>query len=264
MGAGLDSPATAAVRWRSTGAWRRPLNDNAPVLSLDGLVVGYQGRPLLPPLSTAVRPGELWALIGRNGSGKSTLLRTLLGLLAPVGGRMAWARRARVAFVPQRGEHEPAMPARAIDMVRSGVDRGWSFVDPFFVARHREAIRAALEETGATALADEPFATLSEGQKQRVWLARALASGPDVILLDEPTSALDAVAEREAFELLDDLRRERGLAFVMASHHMAYIPRFATHAVLVDRDDGVALAGPIGDVLASATYKKHYASDGEA
>jgi len=156
------------------------------------------------------------------------------------------------------------MPARAIDMVRSGVDRGWSFVDPLFVARRREAIREALAETGATGLSLEPFATLSEGQKQRVWLARALASRPDVILLDEPTSALDAVAEREAFELLDHLRRERGLAFVMASHHMAFVPRFATHAVLVDRDDHVALAGPIAEVLASSTYRKHYADDGEA
>ena len=228
------------------------------VLSLDGLVIGYQGRPLLPALTAAVRPGELWALIGRNGSGKSTLLRTLLGLLAPVGGRLSWGRRARVAFVPQRGDHEDAMPARAIDMVRSGVDRGWSFVDPFFVARHREAIRAALHETHADALADEVFATLSEGQKQRVWLARALASSPSVILLDEPTSALDAVAEREAFELLDRLRRERGLALVLASHHMAFVPRFATHAVLVDRDDQVALAGPIAEVLGSATYRKHY------
>jgi zinc transport system ATP-binding protein len=227
-------------------------------LRLDGLVIGYQGRPLLPALSAEVRPGELWALIGRNGSGKSTLLRTLLGLLAPVGGRLSWGRSARVAFVPQRGDHEDAMPARAIDMVRSGVDRGWSFVDPFFVGRRREAIRAALHETHADALADEVFATLSEGQKQRVWLARALASSPSVILLDEPTSALDAVAEREAFELLDRLRRERGLALVLASHHMAFVPRFATHAVLVDRDDQVALAGPIAEVLGSATYRKHY------
>ena len=234
--------------------------DVPAALTLDALVVGYQGRPLLPPISAAVRPGELWALIGRNGSGKSTLLKTLLGLLPPVAGTLRWGPAARVAFVPQRGEHEDAMPARALDMVRAGVDRGWSFANPLHVLRRAPVVAHALRQAGAEALADEPFSTLSEGQKQRVWMARALASTPSVILLDEPTSALDAVAERDAFELLDRLRREAGLALVLASHHMAFIPRFATHAILVDRDDQVALAGPSAEVLASPTYRKHYAA----
>jgi len=237
------------------------LHDDSPLLSVDALVVGYQGHPLLPPINAQVRRGELWALVGRNGSGKTTLLRTLLGLLPPVGGHLHWGRRARVTFIPQRGEHEAAMPARAIDMVRSGVDRGWSFVNPFFVASRRAAIALALDETDAHALAGEVFTTLSEGQKQRVWLARALASSPDAILLDEPTSALDAVAERKTFELLDRLRREHDLGLLLASHHMAFVPRFATHAILVDRDDHVALAGTMDEILASSTYRKHYAAD---
>lgn len=226
------------------------------MLTLDRLVVGYGGVPLLPPIDAAVRPGELWALIGRNGSGKSTLLNTLLGQLPAVGGRIAWAGGVPVSFVPQRGEHDAAVPGRALDVVRGGLDRGWSFMAPWHVARRREAVAAAMAEAGAEALAFEPFATLSEGQKQRVGLARALASGPRVILLDEPTSALDAVAERAAFELFDRLRRERGLALVLASHHLGFVPRFATHAILVDRDDGVALAGPIADVLGAPAARR--------
>ncbi|MCA9518358.1 MAG: ATP-binding cassette domain-containing protein [Myxococcales bacterium] len=229
-----------------------------PALALRGLVVGYKGRGLLPPIEAEVRRGELWALIGRNGSGKSTLLKTLIGLLPPVRGRLAWGRGVRASYVPQRGDYDDAVPARAIDMVRAGVDRGASFLDPLYPFRRRAAVHRAMRDTGCEALAPAPFAQLSEGQKQRVWLARGLASEPGFILLDEPTSALDAVAERASFDLLNGLRRERGLAVLIATHQMASLPSFATHALLVDRDDQVVLAGPIDEILRSPTYALRY------
>lgn len=235
-----------------------PVVSAGAALALRGLVVGYKGRGLLPPIDAEVHPGEVWALIGRNGSGKSTLLKTLIGLLQPVRGRLAWGRGVRASYVPQRGDFDDAVPARALDVVRAGVDRGASFLDPLYPFRRRAAVQRALRDTGSEALQQAPFAQLSEGQKQRVWLARGLASEPGLILLDEPTSALDAVAERASFALLDGLRQERGLAVLIATHQMASLPSFATHALLVDRDDQVVLAGPIGEILRSPTYALRY------
>jgi len=236
--------------------------EGEPVLRLSGLVVGYGGRSLLPPLHVAMGAGEMWALVGRNGSGKSTLLKTLIGALPPVKGRLQWRRGLAVSHVPQRGDYEEAVPARAIDMVRAGVDRRWSFLDPFYVTRQQARVDAALREVGAEAFALWPFRTLSEGQKQRVWLARALASGPAVVLLDEPTSALDLGAERAAFDLLTHLRLHHGLTFIIATHHLAFLPEHATHGIFVDRDEQVAEAGPIERVMGAARYLSELALAG--
>lgn len=228
------------------------------LLTLDQLVVGYAKTPLLPPIQLEVRKGELWALVGRNGSGKSTLLKTLLGMLPAVSGRARWAPDVHRSHVPQRGAWDDSVPARGIDMVRDGADRGWSFLRPWLDRAQRDGIAAAVEAAGAGELLSAPFATLSEGQRQRIWLARALASNPRVILMDEPTSALDAVAEEAAFSLFSRLCRERELAIVIASHHLAHLARFATHAVFVDRDSGVALSGPVSEVMGAQAYLRQY------
>lgn len=230
----------------------------APLVRLDGLVAGYAGRALLPPLSLTIARGELWALVGRNGSGKSTLLRTLMGVLPRVAGRLDGPAGLRIAYVPQRGDYDPSVPARVIDFVRGGIDRGWSFLDPLRILRHRADVLGALEAADVAPLRDQPFQQLSEGQRQRVLIARALVSAPDLLVLDEPTSAMDPVHEREVFALLDRLRRDRGVAVLVASHQMELMPRYATHAVLVDRERGVALADRVEAVLASSAFQSRY------
>jgi ABC-type Mn2+/Zn2+ transport system ATPase subunit len=224
-------------------------------LTCQALQVGYGTSPLLPAFDMQVCAGEVWALVGRNGSGKSTLLRTLLGELRPVTGRYSVTPDASLAHVAQRGSHDLCVPARAWDMVEGGVDRGWGFLR----WRGREAlVRRALSEVGAEALAKEPFAHLSEGQKQRILMARALASGPDVLLLDEPTSAMDPMAEREIFDLIDALRVSHGLAVIIASHSMAVLPAIATHVVFLDRDDQIALTGERCQVLSDPRFQARY------
>ena len=98
-----------------------------PRLICSDLQIGRAGQPLLPPVNLAVRPGEVWVLVGRNGSGKSTLLQTLLGSLKPVGGAYTLARGCRLGHVPQRESHDLCVPARGVDMVESGADRAWGF-----------------------------------------------------------------------------------------------------------------------------------------
>lgn len=222
-------------------------SDAEPALVTEALQVGYRGRAILPPLSVTIRRGEQWALIGQNGAGKTTLLRTLLGLLPPVEGRVT-ARAATVGYVPQRASLDLGVPARVIDIVRSGVDQGWSFLHPLHLRRRRDDIERALIDASCAELRARPYRELSEGQKQRVLIARALASDPRLLVLDEPTAAMDLRAESAVFDLLADLRQKRELAVIIVSHQLAIAARYATHGVVVDKDAFHLHHGPMGEV----------------
>ncbi len=230
--------------------------DGAPLLRAEGLSVGYGGRAILPPVDLEVRPGEFWIVVGRNGAGKTTLFRTLMGLLAPVAGRVGTVPGLRRGYVPQGLGRDRGGPAGALDLGRDGASRGLGFLHP--LRRRTPGARAALAAAGAADLALESYHHLSEGQKQRVLLARALASDPALMVLDEPTAAMDAIAEGQAFAQVDRLRAERDLGVLVVSHHLEITSRLASHVLFVDRDDGVALAGPYHDVVHSDVFCRRY------
>lgn len=229
-----------------------------PLIGLSQLQVGYGGHAVLPPISFQLRPNEFWAIIGRNGSGKSTLLRTLLGLLPKVSGQLSYRAGLRLGYVPQRNELDQSLPARVLDVVLEGVERQWSFLRPFYSRAEKQRVEQAMQETETSALAHQPFAQLSEGQKQRVLLARALVGQPQVLILDEPTSAMDLVAERAVFELIERVRQKHGLAILMVSHHLALVAERATDVLFVDKEDQVATAGCIADIAGSEAFRQRY------
>jgi len=222
----------------------------ATLIPAQALAVGYGRKSILPPVTFEVGEGEVWGIIGPNGSGKSTLLKSLLGLLRPVAGRLALGEGVKLGYVPQRTGLDLAVPARVVDVVRGGVDRGWSFLNPLYQKQHQPEVERAMKDTHVTALAHQQFSTLSEGQKQRVMIARALAGDPSLLVLDEPTSAMDAGAERVMFELLGELRSTRDLAILLVSHHLPVLGEFATHAIYVDRDKSFIESGDIQTVCA--------------
>jgi zinc transport system ATP-binding protein len=232
--------------------------DSPALLSLRDVRIGYGAQAILPPLELEVRPGEVWALVGRNGSGKSTLMRTILGLLPPVEGSVATRAGLRRAYVPQRGDYDLSVPARVIDFIRGGLDTGLGFIRPWRTAAERARVEAALDRTDTRRLRRQPFATLSEGQKQRVLIARALVSAPDLLVLDEPTSAMDSHNEAAVFALIDALRRDLDVAIIIASHHLAFVPRYASHAVWVDREDPRATAAPTPEILRLPEFRARY------
>lgn len=222
--------------------------ETPPLLVSAGLCIGHGRRALLPAIELAIRPGELWAVIGRNGAGKTTWLRTMLGLLPPISGRVQKSRSdLRLAYVPQRSTFDDLFPVRARDVVRMGIERGGSFMKPRF--GEPAIVEQALVEVGASDLSERPFRSLSEGQKQRVLLARLLASGAEVAFLDEPTAAMDTVAEREALELLVKMKETHGMAIVVVSHGVELIRKFADRALWIDRDAGRALSGTADEVF---------------
>jgi len=227
-----------------------------PLLRCEALQVGYGGRAITPAIDVSIGRGELWAIIGRNGTGKSTFFRTLLGLQPPVAGRVERAPGLPIAYVPQRSGLDPLFPLLARDVVAMGVERGLSFLKPRLA--EPPAVREALARCGAEAWADLPFAALSEGQKQRVLLARALASQPTLALLDEPTSAMDEVAERETVAQLARLRDELGTTVLVVSHFLGAIRPVVDKVILFDLNCREVIVGPTEQVLNHAVFAHDY------
>jgi ABC-type Mn2+/Zn2+ transport system ATPase subunit len=230
----------------------------APLLHAHELVVGYERAPLLPPLDLEVRPGELWALLGRNGAGKTTLMRTLLGLLPPVKGDVCRPGGISLGYVPQRSELDLSVPTRVIDLVRTGSERRWSFLRPLPPPARQDAVERAMRDCRVADLARAQFSALSEGQKQRVLLARALAADPRLLFLDEPTSAMDRQTEDAVFALLQELKDKRELAVVLISHDVDRVLRAATHMVHVDKDLRVACVGRALEVSRSREFLRQF------
>jgi zinc transport system ATP-binding protein len=228
------------------------------LLRCQDLTIGHGRQPLLPPLGLEVHSQQAWALLGPNGAGKTTLLRTWLGLQPALGGQLALADHATMGYVPQRTELDPAVPGRVIDLVRSGTERGWSFLQPLHARRHTEQVQRALRDTHIAHLADEPWTHLSEGQKQRVLMAQALAGEPQLLVLDEPTSAMDLQAEQGIFALLDELRQQRQLAVVVVSHNLGLVLQHVSHAVFLDRDQAMAIAGPVAEVVQHPAFAARF------
>lgn len=207
------------------------------MLSIDQLQVRadvFDGPPLLAGLSLTVNPGEAVGVTGPSGCGKSTLLRSIAGLIDPVGGAVAlggktpdevgWPNfRSRVCLVPQR-------PVVWEGSVVSNLQRPFAFgsVGQTFDPGDAEGM---LEQVGLIDMPSAQATTLSEGERQRVCLVRALIAQPDFILLDEPTSALDGDAVRWVEALLAREMAERSLGVLIATHARWLADRFCTRVI---------------------------------
>jgi zinc transport system ATP-binding protein len=221
-----------------------------------GVVIGHGRMPLLPPLHLHVHAREVWGVIGPNGAGKTTLVRTLLGLHRELEGRVE--RSPSVGYVPQRSDLDPNVPGRVKDLVRTGCERRWSVLVPFWERRQAGAVQRALDDCDLGELSERQFRELSEGQKQRALVARALAADPTLLVLDEPTSAMDLHAERDLFALLRRLADKRGLGVVVVSHQLHQVLQAASHLLFVDRDQQALVAGPQAEVVGYAAFVQRY------
>ena len=208
-------------------------------LSLQGLRVVFDRFVAVDDVSFDIAPGGSFGIVGESGSGKSTVLRAICGL----------ARKSAGSVCLVGGDAAPATPAfrRQVQMVfqdpyaslhpRHTVDR--ALAEPLAIHGVGDAerrIESALDAVGL----GEGFRfryphQLSGGQRQRVAIARALILEPQVLLLDEPTSALDASVQAEVLNLLEALRRERGLTFLMVSHDLAVVTHLCERVMVMQR-----------------------------
>ena len=205
------------------------------MIALHDLAIGVEGRTLIAPATATIDPGTFVAVLGANGVGKTTLLRVLAGALPPAGGEVRVG--GRVAVVTS--DDAPVEGLSARDVVASGryrFRRWWQWTEN---AGDEAAIDAALSAVGMDAFAERRFETLSSGERQRVWIALALAQQTPVLLLDEPTSHLDV---RVAHEILALLRAQAraGRTIVCAMHDINDAATYADRLMLLG--DGQMLA----------------------
>jgi iron complex transport system ATP-binding protein len=217
---------------------------------------GYRDREVLRGVDLIAQAGEVVALIGPNGAGKSTLLRVLAGLLRPDAGSVtidgtdvtALDRRSiarHIAVVPQ--VFETLFPFTVREIVALGRT---SRLGPFGTlgADDARAVARALDEIGATDLAERRIDRVSGGERQRAVLAMALAQEAGVLLLDEPTAHLDPTHQRATLERVATLARVRGLAVVAVLHDLNLAAAFASRVVLL-ADGLVVRNGPPSQVI---------------
>jgi iron complex transport system ATP-binding protein len=224
-------------------------------VSLEHISVRYDRAFAVHDVSETAAPGEWIGLIGPNGAGKSSLLRAIAHLVAfdgliRVGGeptdRLSRRRRAQlIAYVPQQPELPAGMAVLDYTLLGRTPHIGYFGVES---EQDRALCAEVLHRLDLTALADRPLSTLSGGELQRVVLARALAQDAPVLLLDEPTSALDLGRRVDALEMVDELRRERGLTVLSAMHDLTLAAQFADRLVLLAEGRIVAAGKPV-DVL---------------
>jgi zinc/manganese transport system ATP-binding protein len=234
------------------------------VLAVDGVSVALGGRQILDRVGFTVAAGEFVGLIGANGAGKTTLLRVVLGLQAPGSGtvRVGGARRGRrhrsIGYVPQKVMLDPDMPMRARDLVGLGID-GHRFGMPIPSARRTALVDEMLAAVDAQRFASARVGTLSGGEQQRVLIAHALISRPQLLLLDEPLANLDLRSGQEIIALLHRIAVEHRIAVLLSAHEMnALLPVMDRVVYLAD---GRAVAGTTEQVIRtdvlSALYRHH-------
>ncbi len=205
------------------------------------LAIGYGRAPLLSGIALDVQPGQILTLIGPNGAGKSTLLKTLAGQLAPMGGTVLLAGKDLTAYTGT--ERAKTLALMAPHSRRMELTTCFEFVSagryPYtgrlgiLSAEDKQQVHKALELVGAAHLAGRDFNRISDGQRQRILLARALCQQPEVILLDEPTSFLDIKGKIELLTILKELAHTGRLAVILSLHELELAEKIADTVVCV-------------------------------
>ncbi|MEW9550385.1 ABC transporter ATP-binding protein [Nonomuraea sp. NPDC050783] len=233
--------------------------DDGPVLRVEGVDLVRDGRHLLRSISLTVRAGEHWALLGANGAGKSTLLgllgavnhptRGVVQVLGRTLGRVD-LRELRTYLGHVNPRHAPDGPLRAREVVLTGLTNTAALV-PRWAPSPEEAGRAdrLLALLGVSGRAEASWDTLSQGERGRALIARALMPRPRLLLLDEPATGLDLAAREQLLASIDALRAGNpSLATVLVTHHLEELPATTTHAMLLRGGECLA-AGAVAGVL---------------
>ncbi|MDD5201019.1 MAG: ATP-binding cassette domain-containing protein [Terrimicrobiaceae bacterium] len=230
-----------------------------PILSVENLTIRRGAAHLVRGIDWEVRAGEHWVILGANGSGKTSLLRALGGYLAPSEGGVRllgetfgetdWRElRSRLGFVSASIAQLLHDEDTALEIVAGGRQAMAGYWGPLS-ADDRNRARRLLADLSAPDLAEKPWQILSQGERQRVLIARALMARPRLLLLDEPCAGLDPVARERFLALVHRLgSRRNAVPLVLVTHHVEEILPVFTHALILQRGRLLA-AGPLRDVV---------------
>ncbi|MFZ9849866.1 MAG: ABC transporter ATP-binding protein [Vulcanococcus sp.] len=236
----------------------------SPLLEVRDLSCRFGGLLALDRVNFAVQPGEIFGLIGPNGAGKTTLFNLISGLTAPTAGTVLW-RGAAITTLPPHRRNRIGM-ARTFQNLR--LFDGLSVLENLLVAlqrdgrstildgvlntaRHRRAERQRLEtawqlleELGLTGLAEREAGTLAYGDRRRLEMARALATGPSLLLLDEPAAGLNPSEKDALCGLIQEIRQRHQLSVMIIEHHVPLLMQLCERIAVLDFGVRIALGTP--------------------
>jgi zinc transport system ATP-binding protein len=234
-----------------------------PYVELEDVGFSYNEVRVLEAINLTIEPGDFLGIIGPNGSGKTTLLRIMLGLLQPEQGTIrlfghppaSFRQWGRLGYVPQKATLDPALPATVDEVVATGLVPTLGLFGRIG-APQRERIREVLGHVGMQAHATARIGALSTGQQQRVLIARALVSNPELLILDEPTGGVDPEAQTSFYALLHHLNRERDVTLILVSHDIGVVAKEVTKLACLNRR--LIFHGRPGDFLSDAALTALY------
>ena len=237
------------------------------VVELEDIGYGYETVRVLEHITMTVAPGDFLGIIGPNGSGKTTLLRLMLGLATPDAGRVrlfgvapgAFREWRRLGYVPQRVVIDAGLPATVEEVVATGLipTRGsfpWSGRRAGADGARRVA--AALARVGMDTHRGTKIGALSAGQQQRIFIARALVTDPELLILDEPTASVDPEVQTSFYALLHHLNRERGVTLILVSHDIGVVAKEVSQLACLNRR--LVFHGPPAAFLSDAALSALY------
>lgn len=229
---------------------------------LENVNVHYGETTALSNASIRIPHGTLFGVIGMNGAGKSTLFKVIMGLVQPANGEVSVCDRTPkeaqkmgcVAYAPQSELVDWDFPVSVFDVVMMG---RYGLQNVFRTPTKEDVLHVerALERVEMLKLKDRQIGELSGGQKKRVFIARALAQGAEVLILDEPFAGLDATREKALTELLLSLKKE-GKTVILATHELTSLSDYCDHVALIKKT--VLAYGPTADVFTHDLVSKAF------
>ncbi|MBQ6634937.1 MAG: cobyrinate a,c-diamide synthase [Lachnospiraceae bacterium] len=249
-------------------------------LNLDHLAVGYHGKALIHGIEIGVQRGEIVTLVGPNGSGKSTILKTITRQLTPVSGDIFLAEgrpETTASGMKKLGQFAPAELARQMAVMLTGrlQTELMTCRDVAAMGRYpytgrlgilleadEQKVDEALAAVHARHLSDRPFDAVSDGERQRILLARAICQEPEIIILDEPTSYLDIRHKLELLGILHKMSREQGITVVMSLHEIDLAMKISDRIICVKGEEIFACGKP-SEILDDETVRQLYDLDPE-
>jgi zinc transport system ATP-binding protein len=215
----------------------------AVLVDIEDVWVRFDGKWVLKSIYLKCYEGEILGIVGPNGGGKSTLLKVILGLIKPEKGSvLLFGRkpgkqgRLNVGYLPQISRAERSFPVTAMDVVIMGLYQQMGLISRL-MNKHRKVAMEKLEQVGMAEHAKKPYGNLSGGQQQRVQIARALVSGPRLLVLDEPSTGVDSVGQEDFYELLAGLRDSlQRISVIMVSHDIGVVTSHADRVACLNRE----------------------------
>lgn len=197
-----------------------------PIIKINNLSAGYNGKTIIKDVCLTIYENDFLGIIGPNGGGKTTLLRSLLGLIKPYKGSITFYRKGTpchditLGYLPQYNKIDKDFPISVYNVVMSGLSKNKSLFGSYSKAHHQQT-EQTLSELGIADLANKHIGALSGGQLQRVLLARAVVSKPDVLVLDEPNTYIDRLFQDQMYEMLSNINKH--CAIVMTNHDIGTV-----------------------------------------